>query len=627
MEGHRFRILFFALLVLAFLGTVAYRLVQLQILNGERYLAFSQANSFREIPIPAPRGRILDRNGRVLAENKPRFVLTLNLAEAKQLEGSIETLAYLLEQDPNLIQEEVQKKRPASLLLPIVVAEGLSHEQVARIRARMTTLNMEEGGTRELNGIELGVRFDRIYPFHEKIGHILGYVKEVGEKDLKKWEETDPGRVSPGDAVGVAGAERSFDALLRGHDGFRQIIVDAKGREADLGALGIDKILGLRPARGGKNLELTLDAELNQAAYDALEDRVGAIVAVDPRDGGILAWVSRPSYDPQDLSGRISPALWESLRDHPDKILLNRPIQASYPPGSTHKILTAVAALAYGKTDLKETVHCPGYYQQGNRQWGCWNKKGHGKVDLKKAITVSCDVYFYKMGERLGPDPIALFAKLLGLGRKTGILADAEREGLIPTEAWKKKTKEEPWAPSDNLGTAIGQGYNLVTPLQNALMIAQFANGGKSIHPHLLRARIDDSGGREVEPSPKRESLPLKLSTVGYQAIKGALVEVVNAPGGTGTKARLKEIEVGGKTGTAQVIGHDSKAKVARSRMTENHAWFVAFAPAEDPEIALAVLVEHGGGGGAVAAPIAKRVLEAYFKNKNSNPGIALSNN
>lgn len=615
MEPHRSRIFLFALFIVLSFAALAYRLVNLQIVNGEKFFAVSEANSFRDIPVPAPRGKILDREGVVLAENRPVFLLTLNPAQMKDMEKSLATLAYLTDRDAEEIRERLATRKNVSPLLPWTVESDLGSEQVAVIRARMTRIRAggEEG--LDMSGIDLGLHFERRYPLKEKVGHVLGYVREIGQNDLKKWEEREPGRVRPGDDIGVAGVEKTFDVRLRGYDGFQQLLVDARGRETDLSSLGLSHNLPSVRAKPGEDLKLTLDTRLMTAAYEAMAGRVGAVVALDPRDGAILVWLSMPSYDPSDLSGEIPAARWAALRDHPDKILLNRPIQASYPPGSTHKILTALAAMASGKLDLKETINCPGYYQSGNRQWGCWNRKGHGRMNLLQALTHSCDVYFYKLGERLGPDPIARVAKLFGMGKKTGVLEDSEREGLIPTEDWKLAAKKEKWAPGDSLGTAIGQGYNLVTPLQNALMIAEVANGGKKISPHLL---LED----ESVPAPTGR-LPLAVNEAQFESIRKALEAVVNAPGGTGAKARLEKIKVAGKTGTAQVVGHDSKGKVAKGVKTENHAWFVAYAPAENPEIALAVFVEHGGAGGGVAAPVAKQVLETYFKDKELTAAAA----
>jgi len=616
MEGYRGRLLGFALLVLVFFGLALYRLVDLQLWHGEKYLRFSQTNTLREIPIPAPRGKILDREGRTLADNRPSFTLRLNPSQVKQPAKALQTLAYLLEWAPELVQEKIAVKKTASLLAPVLVAKDLDRDQVAKIRLRMSRIETGAEPDLDLSGIELVVHFERVYPYHEKVGHVLGYVREVNDKELKDWQERDPGRVGPGDDIGVAGVEKTFDLQLRGYDGYHQTMVDALGREADFSELGMSGMLREKPAVGGDTLQLTLDAHLMEVAAEAFHGASGSLVALDPRDGSILAWVSQPSYDPEELTGTISKATWEKIQANPDNVLLDRPSQAAYPPGSTYKIVTAIAALAEKETNFQEVINCPGYYTFGGRQWGCWNHRGHGRVTMHNALVSSCDVYFYKMGERLGPDRLAHYANLLGLGEKTGVLSDSEREGLIPTREWKEKARKEKWSPSDSLGIAIGQGFDLVTPLQNARMIAQFANGGKKISPHLLLATVDENGERKPAPFDRPEPLPWNLGTKDYAAVKQALVDVVAGQGGTGAKARLAGIQVGGKTGTAQVIGNDMRGKTAKGVKTGDHAWFVSFAPAEDPQIAIAVMVEHGGHGGAVAAPIAQQVMEEYFRGK-----------
>jgi penicillin-binding protein 2 len=618
MESYRNRLVAFAFLVLLFFGLVIYRLVQFQWIEGEKYLHFSQVNTLREISIPAPRGRILDRQGRVLAENRPSFVLSINLSQVKDVEKSLKTLAYLLGWDEATVRDNISDKKNLPHFTPIVVAQDLGREEVARLRSKMTRLNVEMPEGYDLTGIELTVRYERVYPYKEKVGHVMGYVREVSDKELAEWQEREPERVGPGDKVGVAGVEKTFDLQLRGYDGYRQAFVDAMGREMDLSELGLKETLKIKSAQAGENLQLTLDAHLMEVAYEAFGDKVGALVALDPRNGEILAMLSKPSYNPEELSGVISTSLWKSLQENPDKILLNRPLQAAYPPGSTFKIVAAVAGLAEGMTDFSERENCPGYYQLGGRRWGCWNKRGHGVVDLHKAIVQSCDVFFYKLGERLGPDRLARYANMFGLGKKTGILSDSEREGLVPTSEWKLKAKNERWLPSDSLGIAIGQGYDLVTPMQNALMVAQFANGGKKITPHLLLATQDSGGEKHPQPVDRPERLPWFINEKQFAEMKQALIDVVNAPGGTGGRARLPGIKVGGKTGTAQVVGESSKGKLAKGVKTGDHAWFVAFAP-EDPEIAIAVIVEHAGHGGTEAAPIAQKVLAEYFKNRTSN--------
>lgn len=622
MEPYRQRLLGLALIMLGFFGLALYRLVDLQLIQGEKYFRFSQNNTMREIPIPAPRGKILDREGRVLADNRPSFALRLNPAQVKDAARAKRSLAYLLDWPEDKVQDALNAKKGLSMLAPSVVAKDLSRDELAKIRARMTRVHAGMESDLDLTGIDLVVHFERIYPYREKVGHVLGYVREVSDKELKEWAEQEPGRVSPGDDVGVAGTEKAFDLDLRGYDGYRQTLVDAMGREADLREIGLDAALEEKPAMAGKTLQLTLDARLMEVADEAFGDEVGSLVAMDPRDGAILAWVSHPSYNPEDLTGTIPKALWKEMQEHPGKILLNRPIQAAYPPGSTYKIVTAIAALAEGETNVNETIQCPGYYMFGGRRWGCWNKAGHGRVDLHRALVSSCDVYFYRMGERLGPDRLAHYANLLGLGKKTGVLADSEREGLIPTREWKEKSRKEKWSPSDSLGIAIGQGFDLVTPLQNALMMAQVANGGIKISPHLLAATIGDDGSKTPIPLSRAESLPWGINKKEYEAVKRALIDVVAGVGGTGAKARIPGITVAGKTGTAQVVGYETVHKVAKGVKTGDHAWFVAFAPAENPEIAVAVIVEHGGHGGSIAAPIAQRVMTEYFKGRIPAPKV-----
>lgn len=570
------------------------RLLDLQILKGEEYALLGQGNSLRSQKISAPRGTIRDRNGIILAENRPNFVLRVQLSQIHDFSGALRTLSFLLEKPVEDFQEKIIGGRRWSPLVPVSVAKGLDEGEVARIRGKISQIQTEGLKEFPLDGIRLELQYERSYPGGATMGHLLGYVREAGPKQVQ-------GRVGPGDSVGIKGVEKAFDDLLRGYDGVDYAVVNARGKEVDLNYLGLEQWFHDEAPRAGQDLTLSVDSRLNQIAYEAFGERVGALVALNPQNGEILAWVSKPSYDPEDLSGVIPTKVWAEHRDHPDNILLNRPIQGAYPPGSTHKIVTALAALAEGKITLDEKITCHGHYRYGGRNWGCWNRRGHGALNLAQALKQSCDVFFYKLGERLGPDRLAYYGRLLGLGAKTDVLTDYERSGLIPTREWKLKKYKTPWKNSDSLGNAIGQGYNLVTPLQNALMVARFANGGKAIQPKLLRDSKD-------VPAKK---LPWKINAKQFAFLKESLVQVVEGPGGTGKNARVPGIHVGGKTGTAQVVGLQHKGK-AKGK-SEDHAWFVAFAPAEKPEIALAVLVEHGGGGGAVAAPIAQKVLAAYF--------------
>lgn len=615
------RLLSFAFGILLFFGLVMYRLIDLQWIHGEKYRRVSQNNTLRRIPISAPRGKILDRHGRVLAENRSSFTLNLHRERVGNLDRAIRTAAYLLDWTESQVREALVSRRHDSFLAPIPLVKDLNRDQVARLRAKMTRVMTGAEADLDMDGLELSVQFERVYPMGPRAGHVLGYVREVSDLQVQEWTEKEPGRINPGDRIGVAGAEFAYDLELRGYDGFREIFVDVQGRPTDFEELGIRPLLQEQAAVGGKTLQLTLDARLMETAAKAFAGKVGSLVALDPRNGEILAWVSQPAYDPQILTGVVSGETWRELQNNPDKILLNRPIQAAYPPGSTYKIVTALAALAEGKVNFQESIPCPGYYSFGGRHWGCWNKKGHGRMNLYEALVNSCDVFFYRLGERLGPDRLAHYAKLLGLGQRTGALGDSEREGLIPTREWKERVRKQPWRDSDSLGIAIGQAYDLVTPLQNALMIARFANGKKKIAPHLLKAVLDEQGrpqegyfSESIRPPASSEPLDWGLKEGDYLRLKQALVDVVNR--GTGGKGKIPGIEVAGKTGTAQVIGEEARGRAAPGVKTGDHAWFVAFAPAENPEIAVAVIVEHGGHGGGVAAPIAQQVMNEYFFNR-----------
>lgn len=614
METSSFRIkVFFILMILFFIG-VFLRLVQFQVFKGEKLHRISTSRPITRDRIEAPRGKILDRNGKVLAESKPYFVLEVLPAQVRHKEKAIKTLSYLL----NWTEDEVLKKWTADKQRlpgePILIAEKLDRDAVAKIRGKISQLLTLPDQTKyDQSGIVFGITYERFYPYGNLGGHLLGYLKKPNLAQREAWEKKDPGRLGANAQVGVVGVEKKFDHLLRGYDGFHFAFVDAQGREIDPDELGISVDIEDVSVKPGQDIRLTVDIDLMKLAAKEFARRAGALVALNPQNGEILALVSEPSYDPKQLSGSLSHKVWKGLQEHPDNILVHRAIQAAYPPGSTYKIVTAIAGLADNKIKVNERINCPGYYQHGNRRWGCWNRSGHGAVNLHQALKHSCDVYFYKMGERITGDRMAYYARLLGLGKKTGVLdLNEERSGLVPDTEWKKKYRHQDWKSTDDLLTAIGQGANLVTPLQNALMVAHFSNGAKKIQPHLLKSYQNQEGKVQLVETPSLEAIDWKLNSKQYLQIHNALVAVVEDADGTGKRAQVEGVKVGGKTGTAQVVSLDRKGKVAGK--SGDHAWFVAFAPSEDPQIALAVLVEHGGGGGAIAAPIAQRVLQKYFK-------------
>lgn len=415
-----------------------------------------------------------------------------------------------------------------------------------------------------------------------------------------------------GDQLGKLGIEKIYEKYLRGEKGRKYVEVDVHGLE--------QKQIRTRKPLPGDDLQLTIDIDLQETAEKAMADKAGAVVAMDVRTGKLLTLASTPPMHLQEFIGGISTTAWKEMLNNPMHPLMNKSIQGQYPPGSTYKIITALAALNEGVTTPETIVYCSGSYAFGNRKYGCWKKFGHGPVNLRRALKESCDVYFYQMGQKLGVDTLARYAQSMGLGRTTGIEPGERKKGLTPTDAWKRQRYKEGWQEGETLSVAIGQGFNLATPLQICRMTAATVNGGQLIRPQLLEA-ITDPDGKQIktfEPISDGEILgtPEQLAL-----IRDALTAVVNEPHGTGSAARLKKISVGGKTGTAQVI-HLSTYKDADEKdipyKYRDHAWFTCFAPTENPEIAVTVLIEHGGHGGSAAGPVAKQVLERYFAKKNA---------
>ena len=475
-------------------------------------------------------------------------------------------------------------------------------------------LLLESNSVGEWSALDIQVEPERHFLEGEAFGHVLGYLREIRDEKLKELQKEHPNRYEAGDIIGAQGIERHFDLELRGEDGKEEVIVDALGREVKDPAFGLDKEISRSIPKPGLNLHTTLDKDLQKVAYDALAGKEGAVVVLLVPSGEVLALVSVPSYDPEKMGANLSKAYWAFLNQDERKYLLNRATQAAYPPGSTFKIITGLASLSESLIRPEDKISCPGYYEYGGRKFGCWLSKGHGAVDFYHSLVQSCDVYFYKMGERLGIDRISNYAKLFGLGAETGIELDYERSGLIPDSVWKMKTKKEEWNPGETLSVAIGQGYNLVTPLQNALMIARVASEGLGITPTLVQYFEDGEGKRKNPSRLLAQKAELSLDSEKWKAIHKALEGVVQDPGGTAHKIKLPGIGIAGKTGTAQVVNYDTFGRKAQSKSREDHAWFVAYAPTEKPEIAVSVLVEHGGHGGAAAAPVAQAVIKKYFE-------------
>jgi len=573
------------LLVVALLGL---RLWHLQIREGPYYRDLSENNRTRLVLLEPARGLIYDRHGVLLANNVPSFSLYVTLEDVKDREGLIQKLTDLLGLDPALIRKKLAGK--GSKLLP------------RKIKDRMTLRDATviESHRLDLPGVMVQVESQRNYPGGVTAAHLLGYVGEVSADQLEKPEFAD---LHQGSVVGQYGVEKSYDRHVRGAAGQKSVEVDALGHEK--------KTAVVEKPQAGNDLYLTIDIRLQKVAEELLGEEFGAIVALDPTNGDVLAMASRPAFDPNVLSRELTPKQWVEIVQDEGRPLNNRASQGQYPPGSTFKVPMAVAALETNTMSPSSTVHCNGGYQFGRRRYRDWKAGGHGSVNLHTALVHSCDVYFYTVGQRMGIEVMADFGKDFGLGQGTGVELPSERSGIMPSSAWKQKAKNEPWLPGETISAAIGQGYVTVTPLQMASLIGTVANNGVNYRPRLVQAVMDRTTGNLQElPAVPRGKVKAKPDT--FRVIKEALADVVNV--GTATRAKSSLVTIGGKTGTAQVTALRTGPEKDIPKKFRDHAWFIAFAPVESPKIAVVVLAEHMGHGGSAAAPLAKEVIETYIK-------------
>lgn len=564
----------------------------LQVVEGAYYRELSDNNRVRMVQTPSPRGLIYDRHGALLVSNDPSFNLYVVMGDMLKPDRVLHRLADLIEMDREEMMRRVRLKREDPYL-PIKVKTDLSMKEVARV----------EGNRLELPGVTIETEFKRNAIYGPLAVHLLGYVGEISKDHLGSGFYPT---AQQGDIVGQYGVERSYDRFIRGTPGQKGIEVDALGHE-------IRTLKVIEPLRG-KDIFLTLDLNLQKAAEEALGEKSGAIVVMDPRNGDLLAMVSRPAFNPNVLSKGIASEEWEVLLADKMRPLMNRAIQGQYPPGSTFKIVLSAALLETKTVSPSSHVECRGGFPFGNRVFRDWKKGGHGMVALHRAIVESCDVYFYEMGNRLGIDAISRFSHLLGLGRPTGVDLASEKGGLIPSTEWKRRTRNEPWFPGETLSVSIGQSYVSVTPLQMATMINAVANKGVWYPPNLLKRIRDDRSGT-VEEIQKKEGKRLPISVETLQFIQNALAGVVSEPSGTAHRSRSEIVPIAGKTGTAQVVALPERGEKRNlSPDLNDHAWFVAYAPVGDPQLSVVVLVENGGHGGAAAAPLASRIIESYFR-------------
>jgi penicillin-binding protein 2 len=554
----------------------------LQIRNEELYSLKAERNRIKALPIPAPRGKILDRDKRVIVDNHSSFSVLLSRESLK--EEHLKPIADGLGLDYDELLAQLKRHRSRPKYQAIIIKEELTPAEIAFVESHRDPDTYPE--------LELIHTERRVYPENGFGAHLIGYVGEVSDSELNL---ADFVKYQQGDLVGKTGVERQYNDILTGIDGQRQVLVDNKGNER--------RILGLKPAVPGQSIELSIDLDIQAVMELAMDGRRGGAVALDPRNGEVLAMVSRPAFDLARLSSRDRNRQWRDIFTNPDKPLLNRAIQAQLAPGSTFKPIVALAALEGGEVTNDTNFNCGGGLNFFGRYFHCHNKRGHGATTLKKALAQSCDVYFYNVGNRIGIDQIARYAEISGFGSRTGIDLPAEAEGTLPSSKWKVRALREKWYGGDTVSVAIGQGYLTATPIQLAHAIGGLAIGGIWHTPHLLR-----NGNAPVKPARKTD---LNLDNV--RLVIDGMCEVVNG-WGTATNSRIPGVEMCGKTGTAQTASNEYQK--ARNIRLKDNAWFVAFAPRVNPEIAVAVLFEEGEHGN-LAGTIARDVVKAYFDKKS----------
>ncbi len=584
------------ILVVTVIFIYTLRLWHLQVVQGAQYRYQSENNRIRLEDIPAPRGIIFDRNGAPLVENRPAYHLQLIREDVQDLGQTIQDVARLTGKTTEELMEVVEASKHLPRFVPIRLAADLDRDSLARIEAQRV----------RLPGVVIQLEPKREYRCNGTAAHLIGYLSEITETELKS--ESYQGYVM-GEDVGKFGVESAFEKYLHGKRGGRQVEVDAIGRRRRV----LDEVLPI----SGRNVWLTIDLELQRAAESCLQGRVGSIVAIDPNSGAILALANNPVFDQEKFIRGLKRDEWLALSKDKTHPLLNRAVGAAYPPGSTYKPFVALAALKEGLITPETTIGCPGYYPFGNRRYRCWRDHGHGAMDLERAIIQSCDVYFYQTGMRLGVDRIAQYANYFGLGEKTGIGLHGEHPGLIPTSWWKRQAVGVPWQKGETLSIAIGQGFDLTTPLQVTLAYAAIANGGKLWQPYVVK-RIEGNGPTQVDEIKAKLKRKIPIDLRYFQLVQKGLAGVVEDSRGTAHGIRQKSVSMAGKTGTAQVVG---LAEGANRKLLEkitkhkerDHAWFVGYAPAGDPQIVVGALVEHGGHGSSAAAPLVQKVILSYL--------------
>jgi penicillin-binding protein 2 len=581
-------------IILAIFLVLAYGLWKLQVMESGYYASAAEKNRVRNVPVLAPRGKILDREGRTIVDNYPSFSALLLRDSSRDLAGDADLIAQGLHLDANEVRARIRHFAAMPQYQPIFLKEDITPDELQFIEAHRN----------ELPELDTIMAHRRLYPRNGFMAHLIGYVGEVSEDMLNQPQFE---LYNAGDVVGISGVERQYNTLLMGQNGSRQALVDSHGREVGR--------LGETEAVPGKQLKLTVDIDLQIAAEEALEGKNGAIVAMDPRTGEILAMVSGPSFDPNDFAVHVSRDQWNKLVTDPDKPLLNKAIQAQLAPGSTFKIIMSVAGWQEG---IAQTLHvnCTGSAEFYGRRFGCWQKGGHGAVDLDKAIFQSCDVFFYTLAEKLGIDRIAKYATDLGLGQKTGIDLPNEVSGVMPSEEWKIKNFKQKWFAGETISVGIGQGAIAITPVQLLRAISAISMGGRMVVPHVINPTDVPPG--YVEAQHFTEVKNVTIDPNGWNAITDAMGKVL-LPGGTAPSAHIPGIDIAGKTGSAQIVSLATRAKFKNAEDLAQNGWFVGFTPRRNPDIVVCVLFQ-GGEHGRLAAHLATQVIKAYVDKQRRTP-------
>lgn len=586
--------------VVILLSLLIGRMVHLQLDNHDHFTTLSEKNRVRLLPEPPIRGLIFDREGRILAENMPTYTLVIIPELVEDIENTITSLAKIIEISEYDINRFKKLRKRSRRFHSIPLRYRLSDQEVARLAVDRY----------QFPGVDVEARLMRHYPYDELSVHALGYVGRINERELA---QLDQAQYAGTDYIGKAGIEKAYEKLLHGEVGYKQVETNSRGR--------ILRMLEYVPPVPGDSIHLTLDMDMQRAAKMAMNGENGAVVALDPRNGQVLTMISTPEYNPNWFVNGIDTARYNTLSQSQERPLFNRFLQGKYPPGSTLKPFTGLGAMELGLLDEHDHSNCHGWMTLpgGERRYRDWKKQGHGRTNMEKAIIESCDVYFYELAMKMSIDQMYNFLIQFGFNQRTGVDLGGESSGLTPSSEWKKRIKGERWYLGETLISSIGQGFNLTTPLQLAVATGTLAMGGKRMYPQLLLQTEDTLSGA-LQPQTIKQSHQVTINNPeNWAYMVESMVKVVSSPRGTAHKIRSETFTIAGKTGTAQVFGIAQDAEYDADKIAKklrDHALFIGFAPVDNPEIAIAVIVENGGSGGSIAAPVARAVMDVYFGKK-----------